>query len=112
MEDAFRVTKEELDTRPVFVSRKDRIRAHFLTCFISLVIVRLIQKKTGFKHSSEKLIEAMNRLSCSHEGGNLFLFDYRSDVSDDLGKAFGLDFTKQRLTRGEIKKNIGEAKNG
>ena len=112
VEDAFRVTKGELDTRPVFVSRKDRIRAHFLTCFISLVIVRLIQKKTGFKHSSEKLIEAMNRLSCSHEGGNLFLFDYRSDVSDDLGKAFGLDFTKQRLTRGEIKKNIGEVKTG
>ena len=112
VEDAFRVTKDELETRPVFLSRKDRIKAHFLLCFISLVIVRLIQKKTGYKHSPEKLIEAMNSLSCSHEGGNLFLFDYRSDISDDLGNAFELDFTMQRLTRGEIKKNIGAVKIG
>ena len=112
IEDAFAVTKGELETRPVFLSRKDRIRAHFLTCFISLIIVRLIQKRTGYKHSPEKLIEAMNALSCSHEGGNLFLFDYRSDVSDALGEAFGIDFTKQRLTRAEIKKNIATVKTG
>ena len=112
VEDAFAVTKGDLETRPLFLSRKDRIKAHFLICFISLVIVRLIQKKTGFKHSPEKLINAMNALSCSHEGGNLYLFDYRSEVSDALGEAFGLDFTRQRLTRAEIKKNIGEAKTG
>jgi len=112
IEDAFGVTKGELEARPLFLSRKDRIKAHFLLCFISLVIVRLIQKRTTYKHSPEKLIEAMNCLSCSHEGGNLYLFDYRSDVSDDLGKAFGLDFTRQRLTRAEIKKNIGSVKIG
>jgi transposase len=111
IEDSFRVSKEELEARPVYLSRKDRINAHFLTCFIALVIVRLIQKHIGYKHSPAKLIEALNNISCSHEGGNLFLFDYRSEVSDDLGKAFGIDFTKQRLTRAEIKKNIGAVKN-
>jgi len=92
------------------VSRPDRIKAHLLICFISLVIIRLIQKRTGFKHSIEKLIEAMNNVSCSHEGGNLYLFDYRSNVTDDLAEAFGMDFSKLRLTRAEIKKNIGNAK--
>jgi transposase len=110
IEDSFAVTKGELEARPVFLSRKDRIKAHFLICFISLVIVRLIQKRTGNKHSPAKLVEALNDISCSYEGGNLFLFDYRSDVSDDLGKAFGIDFTMQRLTRAEIKKNIGSVK--
>ena len=110
IEDSFSVTKGELDARPVFVSRKDRIRAHFLTCYISLVIVRLIQKRTGHEYSPEELIEAMNGISCSHEGGNLYLFDYRSDTSDALGAAFGIDFTMQRLTRAEIKKNIGAVK--
>ena len=62
------------------------------------------------KLSPEALIQTMNRISCSHEGLNLFLFDYRSDASDMLGDAFGIDFTKERLTRKEIKKNIGDAK--
>ena len=110
IEDSFGITKGELEARPVFLSREDRIRAHFLLCFISLVIVRLIQKRTGYKYSPEKLIEAMNSLSCSHEGGNLYLFDFRNDVTDALGEAFNLDFTMQRLTRGEIKKNIGAVK--
>jgi len=110
IEDSFRVAKGELDTRPIYLSREDRINAHFLICFISLVIVRLIQKLTGHEHSSAKLIEALNDISCSYEGGNLFLFDHRDDVTDDLGKAFGIDFTMQRLTRAEIKKNLGAAK--
>jgi len=110
IEDSFSVTKGDLDARPVFLSRDERIKAHFLTCYIALVIVRLIQKRTGLEYSPEKLIDAMNSISCSHEGGNLYLFDYRSDASDALGKAFGIDFTKGRLTRAEIKKTIGLAK--
>ena len=111
VEDSFRVTKSELESRPVYAKRDDRIKAHFLTCFISLVIVRLIQKRTGYSISVEDLIETMNAISCSHEGGNLYLFDHQSDATDALGKAFGIDFTKLRLTRAEIKKNIGAVKN-
>jgi transposase len=110
VEDSFRVTKSDLESRPLFLSREDRIRAHFLTCFISLVIVRLIQKKTDNTYSAEKLIETMNAISCSHEGGNLYLFDHQSEVADTLGKAFGIDFTMLRLTRAEIKKNLAAAK--
>ena len=110
IEDTFRVTKSDIESRPVNVSREDHIRAHFLTCFISLVILRLIQKHTDNKYSPAALIETMNNISCSHEGQNVYLFDYRSDISDDLGATFGIDFTKERLTRQEIKKNIGEVK--
>jgi hypothetical protein len=110
IEDSFRVTKHELETRPIFLSRNDRIQAHFLICYIALVIIRLIQKMTEFLHSPAKLIEAMNNISCSNESANIYLFDYRSDVSDDLGQALGFDFTRLRLTRAEIKKNLGAAK--
>jgi transposase len=109
-EESFRITKSDIESRPVRMSRKDRIKAHFLTCFISLVIIRLIQKKTGYEYSPEKLIEAMNGVSCSHEGGNLYLFDYQSEVADALGLAFDIDFSRLRLTRGEIKKNIAAMK--
>jgi transposase len=110
IEDSFRVTKSDLSTRPVYVSRSERIEAHFLTCFISLVIIRLIQKRTGNKYSAKKLIETLNNISCSHESENLFLFDFRDDVSDELSAAFGIDFTMKRLTRGEIKKSLGDVK--
>jgi hypothetical protein len=53
----------------------------------------------------------MNGISCSHESENLYLFDHQSDAADALGKAFGMDFSMLRLTRGEIKKNIGAMKN-
>jgi hypothetical protein len=112
VEESFGITKGELEARPIYLSREDHIKAHLLICFISLVIVRLIQKRTAFKHSPEKLIEAMNNISCSLEGGNLYLFDYRSGITDDLGNAFGLDFSMLRLTRAEIKKNIGGVKKG
>jgi len=110
IEDSFRVTKHELETRPVYLSRQERIEGHFLICYIALVIMRLLQKATGFKYSPAKLIEAMNNISCSNESENLYLFDYRSEVSDALGNALGFDFTRQRLTRAEIKKNLGNTK--
>jgi len=110
IEDSFRVTKSELETRPIYLSRNDRIHGHFLICYIALVILRLLQKRTDYRHSPAKLIEEMNNISCSHESENLYLFDYRSDVSDDLGQAVGIDFSMQRLTRGEIRKNLGAVK--
>jgi len=116
IEDSFKVTKSDLDARPVYLSRDDRIKAHFLTCFISLVVIRLIQKlvrdKTGMDYSPEDLVKAMNNISCINESNNLFQFYYRSDLTDHLGEAFGLDFTFERLTRAEIKKNLGDSKKG
>jgi len=110
LEDAFRITKHDFETRPIYLSRDDRIRGHFLTCYIALVIMRLLQKSVGFRHSPSKLIEAMNNISCVNECENMYLFDYRSSVSDDLGQSLGIDFKRKRLTLGDIKKYLGDAK--
>ena len=110
IEETFKVTKGTIEARPVYVSRKDRIGAHFLTCFIALVIIRLIGKKTGRKYSPEKIISCLNNISCSNEQDNLYLFDYRSKISDAIGNALGIDFTKKRLRRAEIKNILAESK--
>jgi len=110
IEETFKVSKSDIKSRPVFVSREDRIKAHFLTCFISLVILRLIQKATDYKHTVEVLVETMNNISCSLEEQNYYHFDYRDEVTDDLGTAFDIDFKKRRLTRKDIKANIGKVK--
>jgi len=110
IEETFRVTKGVLETRPVYVSLQDHINAHFLTCFIALTIMRIIQKKTGKLYSAERIVECLNKISCSNEHENVYLFDYRSELSDAIGKAMGVDFTNKRLRLGDIKKNLAEAK--
>ena len=110
IEETFKITKSELEARPVYVSREDHIEAHFLTCFIALTILRLIQKKTDHKFSTEKIIEALNRISCSLVKDNLYMFDYRREITGAIGGATGVDFTKKYLRLGEIKKSLGDVK--
>lgn len=110
IEETFRVTKGVLETRPVYVSLQDHINAHFLTCFIALTVMRLIQRKTGWLYSAEKIVECLNRISCSNEHENIYLFDYRTEISDAIGKALDIDFTNKRLRLGDVKNILAQAK--
>jgi hypothetical protein len=92
------------------VSRPDRIRAHFLTCFVALVIMRLMLKLTGRRYSSDRVAECLNRISCSEEQDNIYLLDYRSDISDAIGDALGIDFSRKRLRLSEARHIIAESK--
>lgn len=110
IEETFRITKGVLETRPVYVSLQEHINAHFLTCFLALTILRILQKQLGRLYSAERIIECLDRLSCSNEYANIYLFDYRSEVSDAIGEALGIDFTNKRLRLGDIKKILAQAK--
>jgi transposase len=110
IEETFRVSKGVLETRPVYVSLKDHINAHFLTCLFALTIMRIIQKKTGKLYSAERIVDCLNRISCSNEYENIYLFDYRSELSDAIGEALGIDFSNKRLRLGDIKNILGQVK--
>ena len=110
IEESFHISKGDLEARPVFVSRADRIEAHFLTCFIALVIVRLLQKKTGHAFPTGQIIECLKRIECFNEHDNIYQFVYRSAVSDAIGNALGINFAKKRRRLEEIKKSLGSVK--
>jgi len=110
IEETFKITKSDLESRPVYVRDEAHINAHFLTCFIALTILRLIQKRTYKEYSAEKIIDCLNKIECMNEQENIYLFNYRNKTSDALGAAFGIDFTKKRLRLKEIKKILGDAK--
>ena len=112
IEESFRITKSDLEARPVFVQGKEHINAHFLICFIALTILRLIQKKINWQYSAAKIIECLNKIECINEHENIYLFGYRSPISDLLCEVFGIDFSKKRLQRAEIKKISAIAKKG
>lgn len=110
IEETFKITKGDLETRPIYLQREDRINAHLLSCFISLVIIRLLQKKTKWLYSVEKIIECLNKISCSLEQDNIYLFDYRSEISDAIGFAIGINLTYKRMRLSDIKKILGDVK--
>ena len=110
IEDNFKVTKSNMDIRPVYLSREERIDAHILTCFISLTILRLIQKKTGYCFTPEKIIDTLNNIGCSLECDNVYLFDCRNRTIDAIGEMLGIDFSKRRLALSQIKNILASAK--
>ena len=65
IEDTFKVSKTEFDARPVYVWTKEHIESHFLTCFVSLVIIRLLEQRLGNKFSVHRIIDAISKYSCS-----------------------------------------------
>ena len=62
IEENFRIMKTEFEARPVYVRRDDRIKAHFMTCFVSLLLYRLLEKKIGCKHTAEQIIETLRSM--------------------------------------------------
>ena len=110
IEETFKVTKSDLEARPVFVSREDHIQAHFLICFLALVIIRLLQHKTENKFSSERILNSLSKTCCSNLQGNLFLFDYYDEVIAHIGSTINIDFGKKYRTRAEIKNMIAQTK--
>jgi transposase len=110
IEETFKVTKSDLEARPVYVSRRDHIEAHFMVCFMALLIMRILQLKSGWKHSAKAIASTLAKASATHEGDNWWLFDHRDDVLDDIGTVTGIDFTRKRLTTGQVRSLVGGTK--
>ena len=104
IEETFKITKSEFNARPINVRLEDHIDAHFLICFISLVIIRILQDKIKNKYSIKNIIEKMKNFNCTHEAGNLYKFiGYRPEIQY-LNRKFNMNLDMKYNTREEIKK--------
>lgn len=110
IEETFKVTKSDLEARPVYVSRNDHIESHFLTCFVALIIIRLLQKKLDSKYSSEKILSGLSKTCCSNTFANMYIANYNDETVIEIGKLFGIDFRKKNRTLAEIKNIIAKTK--
>ena len=64
IEESFRITKSDLEVRPIYVSSESRINGHFLTCYVALVLIRLLQYKMSNAMSVERIVRALNTSNC------------------------------------------------
>ena len=104
IEESFKITKSDLETRPVFVWTKEHIEAHFLTCFISLVILRLIESKTNRKFSTKSIINSLKQYTSNNLEHDIYLQNFTNDIIKDLSKIYNVDLSRKYLTLSEIKK--------
>ena len=104
IEETFKITKSELETRPVFVWTPESIETHFLSCFIALLIIRLLEQKTNRKFSNHYIIDSLKKYSSTKIEHDVYLQDFRNDVIKDLEKIFNIDLSHKYLTLSQIKK--------
>lgn len=110
IEEAFKVTKSDLAARPVYLSRNDHIQAHFLICFVALVIVRLLALRLGNKYSIPAIVKSLNKASGSILEENWYVFDYADEITRACNETLGVDLNRKYLRLGEIKKILGATK--
>lgn len=111
IEESFKITKTDLKTRPVHVSTKEHIEAHFLTCFVALLLLRLLQLNTDGKYSTKLLVDEMNNITGTYLDKNYYMLDYYSDIVKEFGELTGNDFSKRFMTLSQIKNIISQVKN-
>ena len=111
IEESFRIMKSDFLARPVNLSREDRIKSHFLTCFISLLIFRILEKKMNYKYTSSQLLREIRNMDLLELKGYGYIpLNERTDITDDFNNIFNLKTTKEIITYKKIK-NILNTKN-
>lgn len=105
IEECFRIMKSEFKARPVYVRLEDRIKAHFTTCFISLMIFRILEKKLNNKYTCVEIIDELRNMNMSETAKAGYIPSYTSsDLTDDLHEAFGFTTDCEIVTYNKMKK--------
>lgn len=110
IEESFKITKSELEDRPVYVWTNEHIEAHFLTCFVALTLSRILEMKLEHKYSAGRILESLSKASCSLLQQNYYMFDYFDEVLKDIGNLMNIDFSKRVRTLGDIKQILADTK--
>lgn len=105
IEESFRIMKLEFKARPVYLQRDDRIKAHFATCFISLMIYRMLEKKLADQYTCGEIVSGLRNINFYEISGEGYIPTYtRTDFTDDLHDKFGFRTDNQIVTKKQMKK--------
>ncbi|MDR1700552.1 MAG: transposase [Lachnoclostridium sp.] len=104
IEDSFKVTKTYFEARPVYVWLNEHIDAHFATCFLSLVLIRLLENKLGYAFPTGRILDALRNYNCTHLDTNTWKFTYYDEVIDACAKTFEISLNDKYKTQQEIQR--------
>ena len=105
IEESFRIMKTDFLARPVNLSREDRIKSHFLTCFMALLIYRILEKKLDYKYTTSEILKAIRNMNVLESKGDGYIPEYiRTNLTDDLHDIFGFRTDYEINTYKDFKK--------
>jgi transposase len=111
IEESFRIMKSEFKARPVYVQKDEHIRAHFMTCFLSLMVFRLLEKKLDDKYTVAEIIDTLKSMRFQKIKGIGYMPCYtRTEITDALHDAFSFRTDKQFLSDKKMKEIIRNTK--
>lgn len=111
IEESFRILKSDFKARPVYLKRDDRIKAHFTTCFLALLIYRILEHKLSEKYTSSKIIQTLRELNFFQKDGCGYVPIYtRTDLTDELHDIFGFRTDTEVIPFSKMKKIFKQTK--
>lgn len=111
IEESFRIMKTDFKSRPVYHSKDEMIKAHFLTCFLALVVYRYVEKKLDEKYTAPDIIETLREMNMKLENNGSYIPNYvRTDLTDELHDKFGFRTDFEVVSEKNIKKIIRQTK--
>ena len=114
IEDCFRITKTEFEARPVYLQRDDRIKSHFLTCFLALILYKYLAKKinrAGYHFSANNIISTLKDMNFVSVAGEGYIPTYtRTDLTNNLHGSAGFRTDTQIVSKQRMKSIISESK--
>jgi len=110
IEDTFKISKSQLQTRPAYVWSEGGIEGHFLTCFLSLLILRILEMETRGIYSIEKLVDSLIKSEVVHLKMNYYQGVYYDEVLKCIDENLGTNLTQKYQTLDGIKKLISDTK--
>ena len=111
IEESFRIMKSDFKSRPVELSREDRIKAHFLTCYIALIIYRILEKKLQYHYTTTEILECLRNMNVLELKGDGYIPAYeRTDLTDDLHEIFNFRTDYQIVDYKKYKKIFTQIK--
>lgn len=111
IEECFRIMKSEFQARPVYLKRKERIIAHFITCFIALILYRYLEKKLDNRYTCSQILDTLQEMNFIKHDGKGYQPTYtRTELTDALHEVFGFCTSKQIVPIKKMKNICAETK--
>ena len=111
IEECFRIMKTDFEARPVYLQRQERITAHFITCFIALIVYRYLEKQLDEKYTCSEILETLRDMNFLKFEGKGYIPTYtRTELTNDLHEKFGFETSKEIIPIKKMKKICADTK--